>query len=59
MSRDLQLDQLLQKVVNLIRERFAYYFVGVYLLDERNEFAFKGWHRRAGAAMVAAGHRLL
>jgi GAF domain-containing protein len=59
MGRDLALDQLLNKMVNLIRERFNYYFVGVYLLDEQNEFAvLKAGSGEAGVAMVEAGHQL-
>jgi GAF domain-containing protein len=59
MGRDLALDQLLRKVVNLIRERFNYYFVGVYLLDEQNELAvLKAGSGEVGVAMVEAGHRL-
>jgi GAF domain-containing protein len=58
-GRDLTLDQLLRKVVNLIRERFNYYFVGVYLLDGQNEFAvLKAGTGEAGEAMMDAGHRL-
>lgn len=59
MGRDLALDQLLLKVVNLIRERFNHYFVGVYLLDGLNEFAvLKAGTGEAGAAMMEAGYRL-
>jgi len=58
-GRDLALDQLLRKVVNLIRERFNYYFVGVYLLDGQNEFAvLKAGTGEAGEAMMEVGHRL-
>ncbi len=59
MGRDLALDQLLRKVVNLIRDRFNYYFVGVYLLDGQNEFAvLKAGTGEAGLAMMEAGHRI-
>jgi GAF domain-containing protein/HAMP domain-containing protein len=33
------LDTLLNVSVNLIRERFNYYHVGIFLVDERNEYA--------------------
>jgi GAF domain-containing protein len=59
MGRDLALDQLFRQVVNLIRERFNYYFVGVYLLDGQNEFAvLKAGTGEAGVAMMESGHRL-
>lgn len=34
----LDLDTLLTQVVELIKERYRYYFVGVFLLDERKEY---------------------
>ncbi|MCQ3978780.1 MAG: hypothetical protein DPW09_35605 [Anaerolineae bacterium] len=41
----LDLDQLLNYVVELIKERYGYYFVGVFLLDESGDYAIA----RAGA----------
>ncbi len=48
----LDLDTLLDQVVELIRERYGYYFVGVFLLDE------SGTHLRATAGTGDAGRLL-
>jgi signal transduction histidine kinase/HAMP domain-containing protein len=48
----LELDQLLNYVVELIKERFGYYFVGVFLLDE------SGTYVTAQAGTGEAGHTL-
>jgi GAF domain-containing protein len=39
-SSMLDLDALLQQSVNLIRERFGLYYVGLFLVDERREYAW-------------------
>ena len=58
-SSVLDLDVLLQQSVNLIRERFGLYYVGLFLVDERREY---GWLRagtgEAGQHMLAHGHKL-
>ncbi len=47
------LDTLLNVAANLIRERFKYYHVGIFLVDERGEFAVL-----RAASSVAAGQML-
>lgn len=51
---ELETDQLIQKSVNLVRDRFQLYYVGLFLLDESRSFALL----QAGAG-DAAGHTLL
>jgi GAF domain-containing protein len=52
-------EQLLPKMVELIKERFNFYFVGVYILDEGGEFAvLQAGTGEAGAAMLEAGQRI-
>lgn len=51
---------LLQSVVDLIRERFDFYYVGLFLSDERDEYAIlRAGTGEAGEKMIAEGHRLL
>jgi GAF domain-containing protein len=51
---------LLRQVADLIRERFNLYYVGVFLLDEREEYAvLKAGTGEAGQKMLASGHKLL
>ena len=63
-SSILESDQLIRQVVELIRERFDLYYVGLFLVDETNEWAVlragmgAGSAREAGRAMLARGHRL-
>ncbi|MCA1899943.1 MAG: GAF domain-containing protein [Chloroflexi bacterium] len=53
------LDTLLNAAASLIRERFNYYHVGVFLMDERGEFAaLRGASSEAAAKMLEQGHRL-
>ena len=52
-------DELLQQVVDLARERFALYYVGLFLLDEERRFAvLRAGTGEAGQQMLAQGHRL-
>ncbi len=52
-------DQLLRHVVTLVRERFALYYVGLFLLDEKREFAvLRAGTGEAGREMLVQGHRL-
>ena len=52
-------EQLLPKVVDLVKERFNLYYVGVFLLDEQSDFAvLHAGSGEAGAAMLEAGHQL-
>lgn len=51
---------LIQDIVDLICERFDLYYVGIFLLDERKEFAvLRAGTGDAGRAMLAQNHRLL
>ena len=34
----LDIEQVLPRVADLLRERFGYYHVGVFLIDEKNEW---------------------
>ncbi len=53
------LDELLPLVTNLIGERFDFYHVGIFLLDERREFAvLRAANSEGGKRMLARGHRL-
>lgn len=50
---------LLDNVVKLMKERFELYYVGVFLIDERGEYAvLRAGSGSAGEAMMAQGHRL-
>lgn len=53
------LDRLLQQVAQLIAERFGYYHVGIFLLDERRENAvLRASNSPGGQRMLARGHKL-
>lgn len=50
---------LLPSVVDLIRERFDLYYVGLFLIDEKGERAvLRAGTGEAGQAMMASGHSL-
>jgi GAF domain-containing protein/HAMP domain-containing protein len=52
-------DQLAGQLVELIRERFALYYVGLFTLDERNEWlVLRAATGRIGRELVAKGHRI-
>ncbi|HNT22963.1 MAG TPA: GAF domain-containing protein [Anaerolineales bacterium] len=52
-------DQLIQQVVNLIRERFNLYYVGLFLVDDAGEYAeLRAGTGLAGEKMLARHHRL-
>ena len=58
-SKTLNQQEILEQVVNSTLERFDLYYVGVFLLDERNEYAvLKAGTGEAGQKMLAVGHRL-
>jgi GAF domain-containing protein/DNA-binding LacI/PurR family transcriptional regulator len=58
-SSILNTDELIQQSVNLIRERFNLYYVGLFLLDEEQRYAeLKAGTGDAGNQMVFQGHRL-
>jgi len=52
-------DLLLWQVVDLVRERFDLYYVGLFLLDEERRFAvLRAGTGEAGQQMMAQGHKL-
>jgi len=58
-SASLELDTLLNRAVNLIRERFGYYHASIFLLDEQGAFVrVRASTGEAGAEMVRRKHRL-
>jgi len=55
----LDLDDLLRQVVELVRERFDLYYVGLFLVDEEGQFAvLRAGTGEAGQTMMAQAHRL-
>ncbi|HEX2697303.1 MAG TPA: cache domain-containing protein, partial [Anaerolineales bacterium] len=55
----LSLDELLNRASRLILDRFGFYHVGIFLLDEKNEYAvLRASPTEAGRAMLANNHRL-
>jgi GAF domain-containing protein/HAMP domain-containing protein len=58
-SSSLDLDELLAKAVNYIRERFDFYHAAIFLLDTSNEYAvIREATGEAGAQMKRTGHKL-
>lgn len=55
----LDLGELVHQVVNLIRERFGLYYVGLFLIDESGEWAvLQAGPGEAGRQMLEQGYRL-
>jgi GAF domain-containing protein/HAMP domain-containing protein len=55
----LDVDELVEQAVNLIRDRFNLYYVGLFLVDNLNHFAIlKSGTGKAGQEMVARSHRI-
>ncbi|MBE0672851.1 MAG: GAF domain-containing protein [Anaerolineales bacterium] len=55
----LDLEKLLPQTVNIICESYGLYYAGVFLLDEKGEYAvLRAGYGKAGKAMVAEGHKL-
>jgi serine phosphatase RsbU (regulator of sigma subunit) len=55
----LDFDQLLQVLVDQVQERFGYYYVYVYLLDdERQQLVMQAGVGEAGKKMKAQGHKI-
>ncbi len=51
--------ELLQRLVDLICERFGFYYAGVFLLDRDRRFAvLRAGRGEAGRALLDSGHRL-
>ena len=58
-SSILETDELMRQVVDLIRDRFGLYYVGLFQIDEAGQWAvLKAGTGEAGRAMLARGHRL-
>ncbi len=57
-SSILETDRLITQVVELIREQFGLYYVGLFLIDKAEEWAvLRAGTGTAGQAMLARGHR--
>lgn len=55
----LDINELLPKVVELIRDHFEYYYVGMFLIDETNEWAvLRAATGKMGRQMLKLTHRL-
>ncbi|KPL07097.1 hypothetical protein AMJ86_05900 [bacterium SM23_57] len=55
----LDTNQLLKEVVEVIRNRFNLYYVGIFLVDERKEWAYlRAGTGKAGRDMLSRGHRI-
>ncbi len=55
----LDVGQLLTRTVNLIRDRFGLYYVGIFLVDETGEYAvLRAGTGEPGQQMLQQGHRL-
>jgi GAF domain-containing protein len=58
-SAVLDRQSLLQQVVDLVKERFDLYYVGVFLVDDQAEYAIlQAGTGEAGSKMISEGHRL-
>ncbi|OGO61437.1 MAG: hypothetical protein A2032_03290 [Chloroflexi bacterium RBG_19FT_COMBO_49_13] len=58
-SSILDTDVLIRQVVELIQNSFDLYYVGIFLVDERNEWAvLRAGTGEAGRLMLARGHRI-
>lgn len=59
MSQVLELDQLLSRSVEVIRDRFAFYHVQVFLVDDERDYAYlRASTGEVGEQMLARQHRL-
>ncbi len=53
------LDDLLMTTVRLIHERFEYYHVGIFLVDDQKQFAvLKAANDETGKLLIQSGHKL-
>ena len=54
-----EIDRLLPEITKLVSERFGFYHVGIFLLDEIKQFAvLRAANSDGGQKMLARGHRL-
>lgn len=55
-----EIESLLSRVTTLISERFGFYHVGIFLVDDQNEFAvLRAANSEGGQRMLARQHKLL
>ncbi len=55
-----ELDELLNRSAEIIRSQFGFYHVGIFLMDEKKEYAvLKAASGNAGKVMIERGHRLM
>lgn len=55
----LDVEKLLPQTVNIICEAYGLYYAGIFLLDEKGEYAvLRAGYGKAGKAMLADGHKL-
>lgn len=53
------IEELLPRITQLISQRFGFYHVGIFLLDERKEYAvLRAANSKGGQAMLKRGHKL-
>ncbi|MBI1880724.1 MAG: GAF domain-containing protein [Chloroflexi bacterium] len=53
------LKELLERTVNLVRDRFGFYYAGIFLLDDQGEYAIlQAAASDAGRMMLERGHKL-
>jgi GAF domain-containing protein/anti-sigma regulatory factor (Ser/Thr protein kinase) len=58
-TRIMELDKLLPKMVNTIVEEYGFYYAGIFLMDETGEWAvLRAGYGEAGRIMVRQGHKL-
>jgi PAS domain S-box-containing protein len=58
-SRLLEPEQLISEAVDLIQQRFQFYYVGLFLTDEASQYAvLQAGTGQAGRKMIAEGHKL-
>ncbi len=58
-SSILDINQLIETSVNLIRDRFDFYYVGLFMVDETGDWAvLRAGTGEAGQVQLARGHRL-
>ncbi len=58
-SSVLDINQLIGEVVGVIQDRFNLYYVGLFLLDEKKEWAYlRAGTGKAGRDMLTRGHRI-
>lgn len=51
--------ELLERAVKLLRDRFGFYYAGIFLLDDQNEYAIlQAAASEAGRIMLEQGHKL-